>query len=204
MFKGLRKKASILSLYPTTSNQNTVENASALNSNSNYDKILKQVHDFESALKAMDYLLDDRSNEGTALLKKEAQTVVEDDLPRAIFPLALGMMEFIEATLGFEPEVMAKAHKTLSEAENASSNNSKYNTRYQLATSTIYPPGTEFQVTLAESTLLNALLMLLKENNGVVESAKALFKLRKAYQILIRYTRECKSWNRYSTRTWLS
>lgn len=184
MFKGLRKKASILSLYPTTSNQGTSDNASALNSNSNYDKILKQVHDFETALKAMDYLLDDRTNEGTALLKKEVQAASQDDLPRAIFPLALGVMEFIEATLGFEPEVMAKAHKTLSEAENASSNNSKYNTRYQLSTSTIYPPGTEFQVTLAESTLLNALLMLLKENNGVVESAKALFKLRKAYQIL--------------------
>ena len=48
-------------------------------------------------------------------------------------------MEFIEATLGFEPEVMAKAHKTLSEAENASLNNSKYNLKYQLATSMIYP-----------------------------------------------------------------
>ncbi|KAI5967540.1 IML2 [Candida margitis] len=184
MFKGLRKKASVLSLYPSTSNSSTAENASALNSSSNYDRILKQVHDFETALKAMDYLLDDRTDEGTSLLKKEAQTAQQDNSPRAVFPLALGVMEFIEATLGFEPEVMAKAHKTLSEAENASSNNSKYNTRYQLATSTIYPPGTEFQVTLAESTLLNALLMLLKENNGVVESAKALFKLRKAYQIL--------------------
>ena len=59
--------------------------------------------------------------------------------PHAIFPLALGVMEFIEATLGFEPEVMAKAHKTLSEAENASLNNSKYNLKYQLATSMIYP-----------------------------------------------------------------
>lgn len=182
MFKGLRKKASILSIYPTTSNQSALENSP--NSNSNYDQILKQVHDFEIALKAMDYLLDDRSNEGTSLLTKEAQSAAQDELPRAIFPLALGMMEFIEATLGFEPEVMAKAHKTLSEAETASHNNSKYNARHHLATSTIYPPGTEFQVTLAESTLLNALLMLLKENNGVVESAKALFKLRKAYQIL--------------------
>ncbi|KAI5964017.1 IML2 [Candida theae] len=182
MFKGLRKKASILSLYPTTSNQNASDNNP--NSSSNYDRILKQVHDFETALKAMDYLLDDRTNEGIALLKREAKLASQDDSPRAVFPLALGVMEFIEATLGFEPEVMAKAHNTLSEAETASQANSKYNTRYHLATSTIYPPGTEFQVTLAESTLLNALLMLLKENNGVVDSAKALFKLRKAYQIL--------------------
>ena len=39
-------------------------------------------------------------------------------------------------------------------------------------------------MTFAESTLLNALLMLLTENNGMVESAKALFKLRRAYQTL--------------------
>ncbi|KAI5954652.1 IML2 [Candida jiufengensis] len=184
MFKGLRKKASILSLYPTTSNQSTLDNESINSNHSNYDKILKQVHDFEIALKAMDFLLDDRTDQGTKLLEEESQKISNDGQPRAVFPLALGVMEFIEATLGFEPEVMAKAHKSLSEAENISTNNAKYNVRYQLATSNIYPPGTEFQVTQAESTLLNALLMLLTENNGMVESAKALFKLRKAYQIL--------------------
>ncbi|KAI5961412.1 IML2 [Candida pseudojiufengensis] len=184
MFKGLRKKASILSLYTTTSNQ-SIDSTNEPNSDqSNYEKVIRQVHDFEIALKAMDYLLDDRTDQGTKLLEEESKTISIDGQPRAVFPLALGVMEFIEATLGFEPEVMAKAHKTLSEAENISINNAKYNVRYQLATSNIYPPGTEFQVTQAESTLLNALLMLLTENNGMVESAKALFKLRKAYQIL--------------------
>ena len=181
MLKGLRKKASILSLGSMASQQST---SSAINSESNYDKILTQVYDFEIALKAMDYLLDDRTKTGTDLLQNEASKNNNSEQPHAIFPLALGVMEFIEATLGFEPEVMAKAHKTLSEAENASLNNSKYNLKYQLATSMIYPPGTEFQVTFAESTLLNALLMLLTENNGMVESAKALFKLRRAYQTL--------------------
>ncbi|WEJ92684.1 Mitochondrial outer membrane protein iml2 [Yamadazyma tenuis] len=134
----------------------------------------------------MDFLLDDRSSEGTDLLKKKLQEnkTSESDQPVGIFHLALGVMEFIEATLGFEPEVMAKAHQTLSGAESASVENAKYNVRYNLVTSYIYPPGTEFQVTHAESTLLNALLMLLQENNGVVESAKALYKLRKAYHTL--------------------
>ncbi|EMG49978.1 Mitochondrial outer membrane protein IML2 [Candida maltosa Xu316] len=186
MFKGLRKKASILSLTSITSPQSNTSTApsSATNSESNYDKILTQVYDFEVALKAMDYLLDDRTKKGTDLLQNEADKNKDSTQPHAIFPLALGVMEFIEATLGFEPEVMARAHKTLSEAENASLNNSKYNVKYHLATSLIYPPGTEFQVTYAESTLLNALLMLLTENNGMVESAKALFKLRRAYQTL--------------------
>ncbi|RCK63503.1 Mitochondrial outer membrane protein IML2 [Candida viswanathii] len=182
MFKGLRKKASILSISSITSTQSTSSNGS--NSDGSYDKILAQVYDFEIALKAMDYLLDDRTKQGTDLLQDEANKNKDSTQPHAIFPLALGVMEFIEATLGFEPEVMARAHKTLSEAENASLNNSKYNVRYRLSTSLIYPPGTEFEVTYAESTLLNALLMLLTENNGMVESVKALYKLRRAYQTL--------------------
>lgn len=181
MFKGLRKKASILLLTSQTLALSEISNDSA-----SFDKILKQVHDFEIALQAMDYLLDDRTPEGTELLVAESKKhkLSQSDQPAAIFPLALGVMEFIEATLGFEPEVMAKAHSTLTEAESASLNNSKYNLKYSLATSHIYPPGTEFQVTNAELTLLNALVMLLTENNGMVESAKALFKLRRAYQTL--------------------
>ncbi|KAK6872671.1 Inclusion body clearance protein IML2 [Candida tropicalis] len=190
MFKGLRKKASILSISSITSTQSTSSNGS--NADGSYDKILAQVYDFEVALKAMDYLLDDRTKQGTDLLQDEANKNKDSTQPHAIFPLALGVMEFIEATLGFEPEVMAKAHKTLSEAENASLNNSKYNVRYRLATSLIYPPGTEFEVTYAESTLLNALLMLLTENNGMVESVKALYKLRRAYQTLDAVYRKIK------------
>ncbi|EGV61470.1 hypothetical protein CANTEDRAFT_124175 [Yamadazyma tenuis ATCC 10573] len=182
MLKGLRKKASLLSL----SSQSSQHSLGSNNDDKLYGPILKQVHDFEVALKAMDFLLDDRSSEGTDLLKKKLQEnkTSESDQPVGIFHLALGVMEFIEATLGFEPEVMAKAHQTLSGAESASVENAKYNVRYNLVTSYIYPPGTEFQVTHAESTLLNALLMLLQENNGVVESAKALYKLRKAYHTL--------------------
>ncbi|RLV94714.1 Mitochondrial outer membrane protein IML2 [Spathaspora sp. JA1] len=182
MLKGLRKKASILSLGSISSS--SAATTTSVNNEANYDKILNQVHDFEIALKAMDFLLDDHTEQGFSLLKKEAIRTKNHDQPQAIFPLAKGVIEFIEATLGFEPEVMAKAHNTLSEAETASLNNSKYNVKHQMATSNIYPPGTEFQVTYAEATLLNALLMLLTENNGVVEGAKALFKLRRAYQTL--------------------
>lgn len=57
-------------------------------------------------------------------------------------------------------------------------------------------------MTFAESTLLNALLMLLTENNGMVESAKALFKLRRAYQTLDAVYKKSRSWNQFSTKTW--
>lgn len=181
MFKGLRKKALLLSISLLPPPQD-----------SNFDQILTQVRDFETALQAMDYLLDDRTKEGTDLLKRELKASADSDQPRAVFPLALGVMEFIEATLGFEPEVMNRAHETLLEAENASLTNAKYNVKHLLATSHIYPPGTEFQVTHAELTLLNALVMLLKENNGMMEQAKALFKLRRAYQTLDAIYRKIK------------
>lgn len=179
MLRGIRKKASILSISSTNL-------ASSSNEKSDkYTNVLKQVHDFEIALEAMDLLLDDRSQEGIDLLNAElSQSNSAGKEPAAIFHLALGVMEFIEATLGFEAEVMTKAHKTLSDAEEASLAHSKFNQKNHLATSHIYPPGTEFQVTYAELTLLNALVMLLREDNGMVEQAKALFKLRRAYQIL--------------------
>jgi tetratricopeptide (TPR) repeat protein len=176
MLKGLRKKASVLSLGAISADETHTS------STGNFEKVLKQVRDFELALQAMDYLLDDRTEEGTNLLLQESKIALEQ--PTGIFPLALGVMGFIEATLGFEPEVMEKALANLVEAESASLNNAKYNVKHKLATSHIYPPGTEFQVTYAESTLLCALLMLLKENNGMVEGAKALFKLRTAYKTL--------------------
>lgn len=181
MFKNIRKKASLLSLLQQQESQPDSPNDTA-----RYMKVLKQVHDFEVALRAMDYLLDDRGAEGSQLLEKEIAThkskTPKD--PAAIFPLALGVMQFIEATLGFETEVMNKAHNTLAHAEEASLNHSKINQRDAIHTSHIYQPGTEFQVTYAELTLLNALVMLLHENNGMLEQAKALFKLRRAYQIL--------------------
>ncbi|PVH18167.1 uncharacterized protein CXQ87_001084 [Candidozyma duobushaemuli] len=178
MLKGFRKRASLLSL--SSQPEETSEQ------HDRYHKVLRQVRDFEIALQAMDFLLDDRGDQGTDLLKTEVERhkKAHSKVPAAIFPLALGVMEFIEATLGFETEVMNRAHHTLSEAEEASLGHSKYNQKIHLSTSHIYPPGTEFQVTYAESTLLNALVMLLHENNGMMEQAKALFKLRRAYQIL--------------------
>lgn len=177
MLRSLRNKALLLSISSLSSTPSSDPNV--------HLKVLLQVHDFEIALQAMDLLLDDRNKEGTDLLSDKSKEHASNcDDPGAIFPLAMGVMQFIEATLGFEAEVMARAHKTLSSAEESSLAHSKYNQKKAINTSHIYPPGTEFQVTYAELTLLNALIMLLQENNTVVEQAKALMKLRRAYQIL--------------------
>lgn len=183
MFKTIKKKAALLLplRLPTPASTGPNENDPAA-----YGKVLDQVHDFETALMAMDCLLDDRTLEGKDLLDRAAQhhKTSGAESPAGIFPLALGVMQFIEATLGFELEQMARAHNTLSEAESIQLLNAKYNAKHNLYTSAIYPPGTEFQVTYAELTLLNALVMLLQENNSIMDGAKALLKLRRAYQTL--------------------
>ncbi|CCE64607.1 hypothetical protein TPHA_0I01010 [Tetrapisispora phaffii CBS 4417] len=155
-------------------------------------RVLKQAHDFEIALKAMDYVLDDRADEGLSLLANgesdiekrlggdESAEVNPND--KTIGVLAKGVIEFLEATLGFEAEEMKKASATLAEAENLSLKSRQFAQKMDLRSSSIYPPGTVYAVTYTESCLLHALLMIFSES--VLEGAKALLKLRKAYYML--------------------
>lgn len=137
-------------------------------------KVANQALQLERALKAMDYVLDDRSEEAFKLLDDHDNTAISE--------LAYGVVQFLEATLGFEPETMKKASETLSKAESMAWKEKTNAEKNQIKSSQIYPPGTEFAVAYAESNLLNALLMLLSEN--FMEGAKALLKLRRAYQTL--------------------
>lgn len=145
---------------------------------SQLDVILKECHDFEVTLQAMDFVLNDQPSKGIEIL----ESAISKEGREPIFILGHGVIQFIEATLGFEPETMKKAQETLSEAETLSSRKRAFHEKHQLKTSLIYPPGTQYAVTYAESNLLIALIMLLSES--VIESAKALYKLRKAYQTL--------------------
>lgn len=141
--------------------------------------ILKQAHDFEVALQAMDYVLDDRAEEGLQLLRENENT---DGTDQTINVLARGVIEFLEATLGFEAEEMKKASATLAKAEQLSLKSRQNVQKMELRSSSLYPPGTVYAVTYTESCLLHALLMLFSES--MMEAAKALLKLRKAYSML--------------------
>ncbi|SCU98307.1 LADA_0H12046g1_1 [Lachancea dasiensis] len=154
--------------------------SSELSQDQRSKKILSQAHDFEVALQAMDYVLDDHPGKGMALLKNGKSHSQDDD--RSVRVLARGVIEFLEATLGFEASVMKKAATTLAEAQQLSQKRRQCFQKLKLKTSSLYPPGTEYAVTYTEACLLHALLMLFSES--MVESAKALFKLRKAYHML--------------------
>lgn len=146
--------------------------------------ILRQAYDFEVALQAMDYVLDDRSDEGLQLLlDNENNEGVNHGDEKTINYLARGVIEFLEAVLGFEAAEMKKASATLAKAEELSLKSRQKAQKLNIKSSSLYPPGTVYAVTYTEACLLHALLMLFSES--MMEAAKALLKLRKAYHMLV-------------------
>lgn len=90
------------------------------------------------------------------------------------------MISFIEAILGFEPEAIKKASETLYEAEQAAYKERQKAIRTGHSSSSSFPPGMEYSIAYAEAQLLSAITLFLSES--VIDSAKALYRLRKAYQ----------------------
>lgn len=142
---------------------------------------MDQVYAFESALKAMDLLFMDKADEGIELIQQNLKK--PQSLPsKMILNLGNGVIHFLEATLGFEPEKIKKAQECLKIAEDLSTKSEHYNQQNKLYTSDRYPPGLECKVAYIESCLLGALLMLF--NESYLDSIKALYKLKKAYSAL--------------------
>ena len=96
--------------------------------------------------------------------------------------MARGVITFIEATLGFEPEAIKKATNTLQDCEQAAYKEHQQALHSGFSSSSLFPPGIEYSVVYAEAQLLGAVTLFLSES--VIDSAKALYKLRKAYQTL--------------------
>lgn len=94
--------------------------------------------------------------------------------------LGAGVCVFMRATLGFEPEIVREAANALYVAENSAYEQqrraSKDPNSYR---SSIYPPGTEYVVCMAEAQLMSAVVGVL--NESLTEAIKSFYKLRKAY-----------------------
>ncbi|KAL9604555.1 MAG: hypothetical protein Q9219_000520 [cf. Caloplaca sp. 3 TL-2023] len=97
--------------------------------------------------------------------------------------LGMGIITFLRATLGFEPEAMREASDRLTDAETTASADQKRAQRdpngYRSA---IYPPGSEFALCHAQSQLMSAIVGVL--NESLTESIRGFYKLRKAFVTL--------------------
>lgn len=127
----------------------------------------------EEALHAMDMLMDDRIEDARKILSAGDS---------AFYKLARGVISFIEATLGFEPEAIKKATDDLYQTEESAIAGRNKAIKAGIKTSSYFLPGLEYAVVNAEAQLLGAIALLLSES--MLDTAKALLKLRKAYQAL--------------------
>lgn len=152
----------------------------------------------EEAFIAMDMVMDDRSNEALKLITENKENKPGRD-QSAFYKLVIGVIYFIEATLGFEPESIRRASEALAEAEAAAVKDRNRAQRNGHASKySKYPPGTEYRVAFAEAELMGAITLFLSES--YLESVKALYKLRKAYQTLDEISRSIREANGGATK----
>ncbi|KAI1130794.1 breast cancer protein [Nemania abortiva] len=95
----------------------------------------------------------------------------------------LAVCVFMKSILGFEKAIMAEASSRLSESETSAWNEIKKAEREASSSGSqsdkIYPPGSEYQLVLAESYLMSAIIGVLHES--LTEGLRSFYKLRKAY-----------------------
>lgn len=125
----------------------------------------------EDAMHAAAYMMDDDME------------LAEEELSRgnSVFHKhGKGVVTFLRATLGFEREIMKEASERLADAESAASEQQTRAQRHpETSASSIYTPGTEYGLILAEVRLMGAVVGVLTES--VTESIRGFYKLRQAY-----------------------
>ncbi|RPA77975.1 hypothetical protein BJ508DRAFT_162518 [Ascobolus immersus RN42] len=126
----------------------------------------------EQALKAMACIMNDDITGAEVELK---------DGDSSYHKLARGVIAFLRASLGFEPEVMREAAEKLNLAETSAEKDRQKSVKDNIRRSS-YPPGTEFALCAAEAALMGAVVGFLSES--LIETMKGVSKLRRAYGTL--------------------
>ncbi|GMM53104.1 hypothetical protein DASB73_040670 [Starmerella bacillaris] len=134
--------------------------------------IINESIEVEYALAAMDAVLDGQLDEANTLLDREDSVFNR---------IATGVLHFIEATVGFEPEAIQQAITSLAASESYASKMKSQAQKTGLITSA-FRPGAEYEMAELESSLLGAISMLLTESK--IEILKALYRIRKTYLAL--------------------
>ncbi|PNP44024.1 hypothetical protein TGAM01_v207637 [Trichoderma gamsii] len=91
---------------------------------------------------------------------------------------------FMRSVLGFEKQIMTEATARLNDCETRAWSDLKRAQKHGAAynSSKLYPPGTEYELIIAETQLMGAVVGVLHES--LVEAMKSFYKLRKAFLTL--------------------
>ncbi|GAB0137760.1 hypothetical protein EsDP_00006014 [Epichloe bromicola] len=148
------------------------------------------------SLQAREYLAKERQHLADAL--KWTALIMNDDVDGAwqglergdssFHSLGAAMTSFMRSILGFDKDMMAETVAKLADCETRAWNDCKrarkYHSRHDAVggTSSMYAPGTEYELVRAETQLMGAVVGVL--NESVVGAMKSLYKLRKASVVL--------------------
>ncbi|CAL8583345.1 Mitochondrial outer membrane protein iml2 [Xanthoria parietina] len=145
-----------------------------LNASTHSLDALAEPQDIEASMRAANYIMNDDLQ------------AAEDGLANgtsSFHKMGKGMVAFLRATLGFEPEIMREASERLADAETtASADHRKAQRDPHVHRSAIYPVGSEFALCNAQAQLMGAVVGVL--NESLTESIRGFYKLRKAFVTL--------------------
>jgi hypothetical protein len=135
---------------------------------------LAESQNLESALRAAELILNDD-------IQGAEKSLENGNSP--FHKLAKGVVCFLQATLGFEQDIMREASIQLADAETSASNEQYRSQRDSRAFhSEIYDKGSEFALCHAQAQIMSAVVGVL--NESLTESIRGFYKLRKAYGTL--------------------
>ncbi|RFU81957.1 mitochondrial outer membrane iml-2 [Trichoderma arundinaceum] len=145
-----------------------------------------------SASLPIDSIVKEKENLVDAM--KWVELIMNDDIDGAWEKLQLGDSSFHEmgsavaffmrSVLGFEKQVMTEATARLNDCETRAWSDLKRAQKHGAAynSSKLYPPGTEYELIIAETQLMGAVVGVLHES--LVEAMRSFYKLRKAFLTL--------------------
>ncbi|KAI0204920.1 breast cancer protein [Astrocystis sublimbata] len=137
----------------------------------------QEIELLEHAVAGADLIMNDDIEGAEELLRQRSSTYHK---------FGLAVCTFMRSILGFEKSVMSEAAVLLVECENSAWSDIRKAERDAIRANSkedsIYPPGAEYQLVLAEAHLMAAILGVLHES--LTEGIKSFYKLRKAYVAL--------------------
>ncbi|KPM42176.1 Mitochondrial outer membrane protein iml-2 [Neonectria ditissima] len=151
------------------------DDASVSDGDSGRDNVAKEMEDIDDAMNSAALIMNDDIDGAWEWLQTGDSSFHQ---------LGLAVTIFMRSVLGFEKDVMSETTAKLDECEaRAAADFKKAQRRGKArAGSTLYPPGTEFELVRAETQLMGAVVGVLHES--LIEAMKSFYKLRRAFLTL--------------------
>jgi hypothetical protein len=136
--------------------------------------LAREMADIEDAFAAADLIINDDMDGAETRIRKGDSSYHQ---------LALAVISFTRAVLGFERDVIAQTSTQLAACEaRALGDQRRAQKEFTACETGIYPPGTEYALVQIEALLMSAVVGVTHES--ITEGIRSFYKMRKAYWML--------------------